>query len=730
VTGKIGSIAAAALLWLAGCGLEPQHGVPAPTRPSAQAPAGSMRASTPVASQAETPRLDELYPPRTAPARSQPAGQTTPAPVAAASGGEGEFTLNFEQAELRDVVRVVLGELLKVNYVIDPALTGAVTLRTERPLTRAALLPALEAVLATRGASLVRAGELYRVSANTTAGLPGGVPGAVSGQAFQVFSLAYVAAAELRKALEATLPRGRVVELEGARNVVVVSGTSEDLALAREAVRILDVDQMAGQGVLLVGLDHAEAATVTAELDNLFASGAKGGLAGVVRFIAIPRLNAVMAVSAQQRYLDEARSWIQRLDRTRHADERQLFVYHMQHGKAGDMARTLRGLFAAEAGPPVQAPVARAETPAAQPGGAPALAARSAPVVSNQLGAAPPPAAVVPVSDYGRSGLTILPRAAELSADAGNGPIRISADPVTNALLVSATPRDYARVQEAVQQLDLMPLQVLLEASIVEVTLRDQLRYGVQYMLKNGGIGIADSGRAILSGAANLPIQATLPGFAFTLASGGEPRVIIDALSEVTDIKVVSSPRLLVLDNQVARLQVGDVVPIVIQSATSTLTNNPLIVNAVQYRDTGVTLEITPRVTASGLITLEIGQEVSDVQRTTTSNIDSPTIRQRRLLTTVAVQSGETILLGGLIREENNAASSGIPVLRDIPVLGNLFGSTDNRAQRTELIVLVNPRVLRNVQEARDATQDTLRQFQNLVDLRRDGLKQPRRAAN
>jgi general secretion pathway protein D len=621
---------------------------------------------------------------------------------------------------LRDVVRVVLGDLLKVNYVIDPAVTGTVTIRTERPIARGALLATLDSVLATRGASLTRAGELYRVGAGAAA--PPGPGGAAPGGVFQVFPLSFVAAGEMRKALEATLPRGKVAELEGGRHVVV-SGAADDLALAREAVRILDVDQMTGQGVLLVGLDHAEAATVAGELENLFAPGGKGALAGVIRFIPIPRLNAVMAVSGQARYLEEARAWIQRLDRTRHADERQLWVYHMQHGKAADMARTLRGLFAAEAA--TDTPPATAE----QPSAAPQPVARAAPASGNQLGTATSPAAA-PAASAGRSGLTLLPRQAELPPDAGNGPIRISADPAANALLVSATPRDYARVNEAIRQLDLMPMQVLLEASIVEVTLRDQLRYGVQYMLRNGGAGLTDTGRAILSTGATTPIQATLPGFAFTLASGGEPRAIIDALSEVTDIKVVSSPRLLVLDNQVARLQVGDTVPIVTQTATSTLTNNPLVVNSVQYRDTGVTLEITPRVTASGLITLDIGQEVSDVQRTTTSNIDSPTIRQRRLLSTVAVQSGETILLGGLIREENTASNSGIPGLRDIPVLGNLFGTTDNRANRTELIVLVNPRALRNVQEARDATQDTLRQFQHLVDVRRDGLKQPRRVGN
>ena len=187
-------------------------------------------------------------------------------------------------------------------------------------------------------------------------------------------------------------------------------------------------------------------------------------------------------------------------------------------------------------------------------------------------------------------------------------------------------------------QIDVVPLQVLIEASIVEVTLTNNLRYGLQYFLSTGGLGVADNGQTILStGSSSVGINATLPGFAFTLTNAGRIRFILDALSSLTQINVISSPQLLVLDNQVARLQVGDVVPIVTQTATSTLTATPLIVNTVQYRDTGVILEVTPRVNASGLVTLDIVQSVSDVSRTTVTNIDSPTFSQRRILSTVAV---------------------------------------------------------------------------------------------
>jgi len=262
------------------------------------------------------------------------------------------------------------------------------------------------------------------------------------------------------------------------------------------------------------------------------------------------------------------------------------------------------------------------------------------------------------------------------------------------------------------QQIDIPPLQVLIEATIAEVTLANELRYGVQYFINSGQVGAILTQSPISSSGITPP----LPGFAFA-ASGGlsQPRVLIDALSERTQTTILSTPRLLVLDNQTARLQVGDVVPIVTSTAVSTLTATPLQVNSVQYRDTGVVLEVTPRVNASGFVSLDISQSVSDVVRTTTSGIDSPTIRQRRIRSSIGVQNNSTILLGGLIRDDNGRSQSGIPFLHDLPVVGALFGSRDETAGRTELVVLLTPRVVRNQEEASDMTHELARKFQAVL---------------
>jgi general secretion pathway protein D len=294
---------------------------------------------------------------------------------------------------------------------------------------------------------------------------------------------------------------------------------------------------------------------------------------------------------------------------------------------------------------------------------------------------------------------------------------RIRADETNNALLVFATAREFATLREVLAEIDVPPMQVLIEATVAEVVLGNRLRYGVQYLLNTGGAGITNQGATALTrGPTATQIAAPAPGFAVTLADNLTPRVILDALSSLTQTRIISTPRLLVLDNRVARLQVGDVVPIVTQSAVSTLTTTPLTVNSVQYRDTGIVLEVTPRVNSSGFVTIEISQSVSDVVRTTTSNIDSPTIRQRRIVSSIGVRSGSTIVLGGLIREDEGRSSSGIPVLHELPIIGGLFGARDNSAGRTELIVLLTPQVVRNDQEAQDVTLDIRRRFEALVD--------------
>jgi general secretion pathway protein D len=293
-------------------------------------------------------------------------------------------------------------------------------------------------------------------------------------------------------------------------------------------------------------------------------------------------------------------------------------------------------------------------------------------------------------------------------------PIRIIADDVKNALVILATPKDYRLVEAALKKLDITPLQVLVEATILEVVLNDALRYGVEWFFKAGNNELIFSARSLAEGALLSPV---LPGFTYFLQTS-DIRAIVNALDQVTTVNVLSAPQLFVLDNETATLQVGDQVPISTQSAQSTISADAPIVNSVEYRDTGVILAVTPRVNSGGLVTLDVVQEVSNVNQQTTSNIstlqNSPVIAQRRLESTVAVQSGGTVALGGLIRDAQAATSSGLPFLSRVPFIGWLFGQRSDTAERTELLVLLTPRVVSNQQEALRLTDEVKRRMTNL----------------
>jgi general secretion pathway protein D len=295
----------------------------------------------------------------------------------------------------------------------------------------------------------------------------------------------------------------------------------------------------------------------------------------------------------------------------------------------------------------------------------------------------------------------------------GQPETRIIADDSTNSLVIRALPADYRKIRDAIERLDTLPLQVLIEATVAEVTLSDQLRYGVEWFFRSGDFEATFSQQP----AANAPVVGTFPGFS-ALFSNADVRVVLSALEQVSDVNVISSPQLLVLDNQTARLQVGDQVPITVQQATPITGDVNTIVNSIELRDTGVILTVTPRVNAGGLVILEIQQEVSNVVRAETvtqSELATPTISQRLVSSTVAVQSGQTIALGGLITDNRNRSRSGVPILSSIPIIGVLFSTRNNTNARTELLVLLTPRVIDSAERAQAVTDELRRRLTGIV---------------
>ena len=662
--------------------------------------------------------------------------QATQAAQGISEVGDGDLTINFANAEIREVVNAILGDALGLTYVIDPRVQGTITLRSVRPVPRAAAVGLLEDVLAMNGAALVAKDGAYEIVPLAEAvSAPAIVRQGTApirmdrGYSLHVFPLRYASAAALMDVIQPLAPPGRVLRVDAERNLLILAATSSEADNFADLLSLFDVDWMAHKSFGLFPLKHGDAEHVAAELRRVFAQpDAEEGKIGVVDFVPIGRLNAVMVITAEQAYLAQARDWVARLDRGMESDRRQLYVYFVQNGRAQELAQIVGEALSAEVVKTEEvAPEARlapglAPAELTSPGGTPVMGSDAgaetggSDTLSNTYGTSQPLQRLHPTAgdqgglpDIGISGGTEAPKTG----------FRIVADARNNALLVHATAEEYELVSAALEKLDIVPLQVFIEATIAEVTLNDTLKYGLEWFfdLGNSTVSFNTSTARPPAPQPNL-ILSQFPGFSWLYATD-DVRIVLNALSQITDLKVISSPTLLVLDNEPARLQVGDQVPISVRSSTSVTDPEAPTVNEIEYRDTGVILDIIPRVNSNGMVVLDIIQEVSDVVPSTANATDTqtitPTIAQRRIASTVSVSSGETVALGGLIRDTSSEGVTGVPLLSDIPILGNLFKTTTDVSRRTELLVLLTPRVVRDPNDARTVT-DELRKRLRAVE--------------
>lgn len=759
------------VLSVAGCGTWPQHTAVGTSQPvhsplSSVGPAGSERGA-PAAGEATKSASAHLAASNGA-KESTPGGSTTAfyregsgvftgrlKSVAVAEQHTGKITLNFENTDIREVVKAILGDLLKENYAIDSRVQGKVTLQTSRPLAREALLPTLEMVLRMNGATFVREDGVYRVVPRGSA-LAGGGPAPQLGNtaaplphgySVQVVPLRYIAATQMQKILAPFAGPGNIVRVDSERNLLILAGSANELGRLLDTIDIFDVDWLRGMSVGLFTPTFVDAQTLAKDLDQIFGEKANTPLAGLVRLIPIKHLNALLVITPRPQYLHRVAAWVKRLDRSGAGTGRQLFVYHVQNGRATDIAAVLNEVFGQQpAGglpPPELAPGLRPallQSPSTQPPPPTPAGMGSRQRLPEAQSAAEPPAsaseaaslpehALEPTSatpPFAAAGLAGAagPKASSRAGAPGEGlaiseksGLRIIPDEVNNALVVLATPEEYRQVEAALHKLDTVPLQVLIEVTIAEITLTGDLRYGLEWFFTH------DLGKYVSKVQLDLGkagIGALVPGFSYAIAdSAGVVRAVLNSLASDSRLNVVSSPSLVVLNNQTAHIQVGDEVPIVTQEQQATVAQSTLI-NTIEYRKTGVLLSVTPRVNAGGLVTMDVEQEVSDVAPGSQNSV-TPTIQQRKISSTVAVQSGQTVVLGGLIRENKSVESSGIPGLYKLPIIGPLFGETSNSHKRTELVVLITPRAIQNAEEARQVTEEFRDKMESLKPLTERG---------
>jgi len=605
---------------------------------------------------------------------------------------QGEYSLDFVGVGINEFVAIVFNDLLGTNYVLDKAVKGDVTVQTRGKINRQQLLSIVESVLAIHGAAMIERDGRYEILPLTKARNYSLTPEIFSsrnlkpGYRMVIIPVSHINPEDLKPVLDIVAANAGHLKIDKARRAIVVTGDRQIINSVANIVRVFDVDWLGKKSLGILPVVHVTAREMKTELMKILKSqkGEKG-----VAIDTLDRFNALLVVTEKKKELDAVRKWLKLLDKPVPKSGAQLFVYKVQNRKANELADMLNNIFADQAaGQSISGP-AQAEK----------VASDKKVVLTNKTGASPAP------GNAGNSSYSL-----------GGADVRIVADDANNSILILCSRAQYDNILPVVKKLDALPLQVLIEVSIVEVTLTDELSYGLEWYLKHNGIQNSYDSETLLDLNASAGIGPVAPGFSFLLSgSGALVKAVFNTLASESKLNVISTPSLMALDNHTATIRVGDQQPVQVSSSKST--NNDVLTQSIEYKNTGVLLSVTPRVNSGGLVTMELSQEVTDI-----GGIDKATgqrsFLQRNINSTVAVQDGQTIILGGLITENSANAESGIPGAYKWPVVGGLFGKKTRSKIKRELIVLITPRVIYNHQYALEAT----REYAEKMDLLKSSL--------
>jgi len=604
-------------------------------------------------------------------------------------------SMNFEEAPLADVVHSILGDTLNLDYIVEHPIKGKVTVRTRTPVPRNQLLPIVESLLLNNGAVLVRGpNDRFFVSragaSNTMVPRFDNAQSKMLGYANIIVPLEHISAIEMSEILRPVAPEAAFVRVDAKRNLLILAGTTLQLDGWLDIVATFDVDQLAGTSVGVFPVMRGDVNEVFQEVMHVLETADAEGSAGIlamVRVLPVERLNSILVVSPRAQYVEKVGRWVKELDSIEEsAADSTLHVYEVINGNADNLASLLSSLYDGGA----------ADDRSSSSQVAPGMEAQTRSSSGGDM----------PSTGGARS------RGVNFTLDDS---IKVVSDSYNNSLLVYASTHEYNKIRKILEKLDVVSTQVLIEASIVEVTLTDDLQYGLEWTFQNGiGNDYFGSGALNLTGGELGPLA---PGFAYTVTNNaGAVKAVVNALAEKSLVNVISTPSVMVLDNHTAAIHVGDQQPI---QSRQTVTDGGNFQTSIEYKDTGVKLEVTPSVNDGGLVTLEVIQSVTDV-----GPIDNATQQrsflERNVSSKVAIRDGESVVLGGLIRDNTSTGKSGVPLLMDIPVLGNLFSTTTDVSARTELLIFITPRVLDSDRELQDITNEMrqrMRGLKNFEDL-------------
>jgi len=648
-------------------------------------------------------KLPELQPPQ------QGGEAVRPLPPQGVSRGEvvggpdESVSLFFDDADIYEVSHTVFGEILRVNYLIDPKVTGKITFRSVKPIKKEDLLPVISILLRLNGISIVEEAGIYRIIPLADINKePAGIGFGSSSKELQIKGLSliqivplnFVSAKEMKTILEPFLTKGAAITEVPGRNCLIISDTDENMKRLIQIIEIFDDKAFEDVKVKMFVFKNFKVSDV---MDNLrgalpiFPADEKGMLK--VRLLPIEKLNALLVVAPNEEYIKQIEKWVDLVDTIFEGASPKIYVYPLQNSKAEHVSEILQQvLFGGGGG---KATTTKATTTKAKETKAKDTTPQPAqPATTSSISVSPLEESLV------TPGTKIFP------------------DEITNSLIILTTPSDYPLIEEAIKKIDVVPRQVLIEALVAEVTLGDSLKFGIEWFLnshfsidKTPLTGFTAVGSDKLSFSPDNPLSSS--GFSFAAVdSANVIRGLLQSLATESKVKILASPHILASDNREAKIQVGKQVPV--QTSTS-VTSGGETVTSIQYRDTGIVLTVKPQINEGGLVSLEIKQEVSSVDPEVGVG-GNPVISNRTAQTQVVVQDNQAIVIGGLIHESKSSVREGIPLLKDIPLLGLLFGYSSVTSERTELIVMLTPRVIRGIDESRVVTEEFKKRLKGLKE--------------
>lgn len=596
--------------------------------------------------------------------------------------GPGTAVLNFNDAALRDVLRTV-GELTGRNFIVAPGLNARISVQTARPVARKDVFGIFESVLEVNGLAAVRSGEYYKIVPAASArqhpltpssALSGGNPSGAEGMTSLVVPVESISAADLVAVLKPMVsPAGNIVAVPRS-NTVIVTDTAAGLRGHLELMELLDIDAFERFEVKLVGLRHVDARTMHRELGELLGALGLGKDAQQLAVVPIERLSSLLVISAPNGPGQSVTRWIESLDVPSSSEAATLHIYNVRNDKASNLKTLLEQVF--DGGRAV------ATATAASSSGQPQAAAQA--------------------------------QAVTRSESRGAGGMNIHIYEPANALVIRASHGDYMGVLDVIKELDRPPKQVLIDALIAEVKLDEGTRFGVQWSVLSGNFNVQHN-TGLLSGvisdpraAISPPVGAQAPSGLSVFASDASRFFsAIQALATEGKVDILSNPHVVVKNYEKASISVGSDEPVSTQSSQTAVTGTAGLIQAIEYRKTGVILTVTPHITEAGMVSLNIRQEVSDKSTDRTiGNATYPSFAKREAETSVVARDRETLVIGGLIQERFDKSSNGIPFFSRVPIIGNLFKSSSNAKSKTELVILLRPTVISGPEDAASATRE------------------------